>query len=309
MGSEMCIRDRSSESFPDTGSHAAMLSRKRELSEDCEDDHEAVSKRPKTMIESPAVHMATDPFLENHPGSEAHDSVLRREQEAGESCEDNKEMCSKPLKAFPGSSMLLTVTDPFPEDRSGAESHASELDRKQELEEDHEDDQDVCPKPARTIPESAIVLAGTGDEFGNNLVGNIRAGEALHSAASFDADKSRDRVLQILVKNAPPEHAKQVGKDRTKFVSAARQLGNAAAKPVNDGLWATPGMTTPLYSHQVIAAGRMLEIEKKGHGVLLMDMMGLGKTLEALAAITASRPSLKVKLRTTLIIVPPNNYS
>ena len=48
---------------------------------------------------------------------------------------------------------------------------------------------------------------------------------------------------------------------------------------MNKNKWTVPGIATPLYGHQVIGAGTMIDLEKgvrKVAGGILADEMGLG---------------------------------
>lgn len=142
----------------------------------------------------------------------------------------------------------------------------------------------------------------------SSLFDDAVIGQSHEAPVEFDADASRDRVLQAIIDEMPPEDLAQARRDRADFVKRCRTIGRASVKPVDGGMWSVPGMITPLLSYQVIAVGRGLGLEKQGSGVLLADQMGLGKTLETLGVITASRPAPSVKARATLVICQPNNY-
>lgn len=143
----------------------------------------------------------------------------------------------------------------------------------------------------------------------NNLFDDIKAGEKRSQPKQHDADKSRDRVLRKLQAACSPKDLKQFRRDKMEFLAAAKSVGHAAVKPVDNGLWKIPGIKTPLKSHQVMGAGRALAIERRKSGVLVADQMGLGKTLQALASIANSRPSRrKDDILPTLIVSTPNNH-
>lgn len=75
-----------------------------------------------------------------------------------------------------------------------------------------------------------------------------------------------------------------------------------------DGKWILKGMTTPLFSYQLIASSWMIMREAKGlhpPGGLLADDMGLGKTITCISAIIGHPPDkedIKEFCKATLII-------
>ncbi|KAJ4011982.1 hypothetical protein NW766_007282 [Fusarium irregulare] len=75
-----------------------------------------------------------------------------------------------------------------------------------------------------------------------------------------------------------------------------------------DGKWMLKGMSTPLYSYQLIASSWMIMREAKGlhpPGGLLADDMGLGKTITCISAIVGHPPDkedVKEFCKATLII-------
>ncbi|KAH0542756.1 hypothetical protein FGG08_002895 [Glutinoglossum americanum] len=75
--------------------------------------------------------------------------------------------------------------------------------------------------------------------------------------------------------------------------------------------WTVPGMTTPLLDHQILGVDWMVndkERSEKGlHGGLVADMMGLGKTMQAIATMVLNKPpsdSGPKDPHVTLIVVP-----
>ncbi|RYO92658.1 hypothetical protein DL766_008781 [Monosporascus sp. MC13-8B] len=72
---------------------------------------------------------------------------------------------------------------------------------------------------------------------------------------------------------------------------AAKRFGYSRVK-AKDGGWLVKGMTTPLMAHQLLATDWMLSREfapAEPYGGVLADVMGLGKTLEMLAVVLATR--------------------
>ncbi|KAI9782747.1 MAG: hypothetical protein M1839_004735 [Geoglossum umbratile] len=75
--------------------------------------------------------------------------------------------------------------------------------------------------------------------------------------------------------------------------------------------WTVPGMTTPLLDHQILGVDWMVndkELAEKGiHGGLVADMMGLGKTMQAIATMVLNKPpadSVPKDPHVTLIVAP-----
>ncbi|AEO70728.1 uncharacterized protein THITE_2024021, partial [Thermothielavioides terrestris NRRL 8126] len=90
---------------------------------------------------------------------------------------------------------------------------------------------------------------------------------------------------------------------------AARSFGFRQARAVN-GQWKLPGMKTLLHNHQLVGVSWMLRQEFSPHGPyggILGDQMGLGKTVQMLAAMSANRPSeedVRAGRHQTLIVAP-----
>lgn len=140
----------------------------------------------------------------------------------------------------------------------------------------------------------------------SNLLDDAVVGEGHDARERFSADDSRDRVLKQIIDKVPQLKLSQARRDKKEFQRACQGLGRAAVKPLDDGMWSVPGMKTPLYSYQIVGAGRGRAIEKLGQGVILADQMGLGKTVQTLAAVASSRMPPRAQNRSTLIVVPPN---
>lgn len=183
--------------------------------------------------------------------------------------------------------------------------------QKRELETDQQDIEKIDPKKQKQDHS-----ANTSMQIENinmlsldrNMFDDALVGQGYEAPADFNEDLSRNRVLQGIIDNAPPEDRLQVKADVRTFVKASRALGKAYAKPVDGGTWKVRGMNVSLLSHQVTGAGRGREIENNGDGVLLTDQMGLGKTITVLAVIAATRLPLDEEVRATLIVVQPNVF-
>lgn len=82
-----------------------------------------------------------------------------------------------------------------------------------------------------------------------------------------------------------------------------------------DGMWKLKGMKSMLYNHQLVGVRWMLgqEFSPDGpYGGILGDQMGLGKTVQALAAMCANQPSredVNAGRHQTLIVAPASAVS
>ncbi|KAF5870203.1 putative dna repair helicase protein [Botrytis fragariae] len=99
------------------------------------------------------------------------------------------------------------------------------------------------------------------------------------------------------------------GESMTSLIKASRSFGYGKVHPL-DGRWKLQGMDSALHHHQLIGASRMLErecSEEGPQGGILADCMGLGKTIQCIAAIIGNPPDsnkIVAEERTTLIVVP-----
>ncbi len=97
--------------------------------------------------------------------------------------------------------------------------------------------------------------------------------------------------------------------DQKNLEFAVRSFGHCKARAL-DGQWKIPGMKSPLYNHQLVAASWILrqEFSPEGpYGGILADQMGLGKTVEILAGMSGNRPTpedVAARRHQTLIVAP-----
>lgn len=90
---------------------------------------------------------------------------------------------------------------------------------------------------------------------------------------------------------------------------AVKSFGFRQVRTVNDR-WKLRGMVSTLYNHQLVGVSRMLcqEFSPDGpYGGILGDQMGLGKTVQMLATMSANRPTpeeVRDGRHQTLIIAP-----
>ncbi|EPE28424.1 P-loop containing nucleoside triphosphate hydrolase [Glarea lozoyensis ATCC 20868] len=121
-----------------------------------------------------------------------------------------------------------------------------------------------------------------------------------------------NQIQQIFNNIPPPKDASEkrtILTDKKKLREAAQSFGYAKVRAVN-GRWKVAGMSSPLYHHQLLGAHWMITrelSEGRPHGGLLADSMGLGKTIETIACITANPPpetDIVRGVQATLVVVP-----
>ncbi|BCS11669.1 hypothetical protein ALUC_41009S [Aspergillus luchuensis] len=136
--------------------------------------------------------------------------------------------------------------------------------------------------------------------------------EDAHVNASLDAipasiDKNKMKALKRLVATIPSVDQKEAKSDKKKILEATRKF---TCSPRSDGKlgWNIKGMKTSLYHYQLLGAAFMRDRESSSEGPfggLLCDIMGFGKTIQALANIVDGKPSdPEDPEKTTLIVVP-----
>ncbi|KAK3902374.1 81e4ad1c-ff53-4b31-96ff-86feb7e2e2d8 [Staphylotrichum tortipilum] len=101
----------------------------------------------------------------------------------------------------------------------------------------------------------------------------------------------------------------QLQADEKILKDAVQSFGFSKARAC-DGKWKVPGIKSPLYNHQMVAASWILrqEFSPAGpYGGMLCDQMGLGKTVEILAGMSGNRPTHEDRMagrHQTLIVAP-----
>ncbi|PYH38842.1 putative SNF2 family helicase [Aspergillus neoniger CBS 115656] len=133
-----------------------------------------------------------------------------------------------------------------------------------------------------------------------------------HANASLDAipelkNKDKMKALTQLVASLPSADQQEAKTDKKSIIIATRKFTNIPRSDGKSG-WRLKGMNTSLYHYQVLGAAFMRDRESRSQrpfGGLLCDIMGFGKTIQALANIIDGKPSdPDDPIKTTLIIVP-----
>jgi SNF2 family DNA or RNA helicase len=129
---------------------------------------------------------------------------------------------------------------------------------------------------------------------------------AMQTTRQDDQLKAMKNFLFQISSNSNP-HSKPL--DMRILREAVKSFGYKQARAVN-GRWKLKGMKSTLFKHQVVGVSWMLrqEFSPDGpYGGILADQMGLGKTVQVLAAMSANRPSEEDSRNghhQTLIIAP-----
>ncbi|KAH3307184.1 hypothetical protein KXV87_008186 [Aspergillus fumigatus] len=127
-------------------------------------------------------------------------------------------------------------------------------------------------------------------------------------AIPISNSKNKKSALAELVASIPSADQDQAKSDRQAILEATTKFRHKA-RPDGKGGWRIKGMKTSLFHHQLLGVAWMRDRENSGgppYGGFLCDVMGYGKTIQALANIVDGRcvnPDEPVK---TLIVVPPH---
>ncbi|GAQ09582.1 hypothetical protein ALT_6903 [Aspergillus lentulus] len=142
----------------------------------------------------------------------------------------------------------------------------------------------------------------------SDVIADAQANAGL-PAIPISNSKNKQNVLTELVASIPSADQKQAKSDKQAVLEATTKFRNKA-RPDGKGGWRIKGMKTSLFHHQLLGVAFMRERENSTsppYGGFLCDVMGYGKTVQALANIVDGRcvdPNDPVK--TTLIVVPPH---
>ncbi|OJJ37130.1 hypothetical protein ASPWEDRAFT_182027 [Aspergillus wentii DTO 134E9] len=146
--------------------------------------------------------------------------------------------------------------------------------------------------------------------FAHGIVEDAAANASLPAIPSL-AGRNKDKALAELIASIP--NADQDVKDDKNKVLAATRRFTHSAKSDDQGGWKIKGLRTTLYHHQLLGAAFMRDRENSSQGPfggLLCDIMGFGKTLQALANVVDGKPSdPDDPVKTTLIVVPSHLVS
>jgi SNF2 family DNA or RNA helicase len=143
---------------------------------------------------------------------------------------------------------------------------------------------------------------------------SLRAPDDAVTEPSFINPERADALTRLIIggqEQAPAIKRKRQTPDEIKIKRSSVNF-HAKNKPKRtvDGLWKLPRMKSTLEPYQLLGASwlRWRELAtKEPFGGILADQMGLGKTVEMLAAITDGLPDKVAKKKgfgTTLIVVP-----
>ncbi|GFF45695.1 DNA repair protein RAD5 [Aspergillus udagawae] len=147
------------------------------------------------------------------------------------------------------------------------------------------------------------------DAFLNpDVIADAQANAGL-PAIPISNSKNKETALTELVASIPSADQQQAKSDKQAILDATTKFRNKARSDGKGG-WRIKGMKTSLFHHQLLGVAFMRDREDSSSppfGGFLCDVMGYGKTIQALANIVDGRcidPDDPVK--TTLIVVPPH---
>ncbi|KAI9375763.1 SNF2 family N-terminal domain-containing protein [Aspergillus egyptiacus] len=139
-----------------------------------------------------------------------------------------------------------------------------------------------------------------------NVVQDIHESSELPSLGGFTARDKRT-AIEELVASIPSSDQAEI-KDEKKLLDQAPRKFNNSVRSDGSGGWKMKGLTTSMYNYQLIGCGWMRDRENspdEPKGGLLCDMMGFGKTLQAIVNIVDGLPAdPNDPIKTTLIVVP-----
>ncbi|KAF9894723.1 hypothetical protein FE257_006613 [Aspergillus nanangensis] len=119
--------------------------------------------------------------------------------------------------------------------------------------------------------------------------------------------KNKEKALTQLLASIPSADQEDARSDKKKLIDASKQFTKSARRD-EQGHWIVNGLLTRLFDYQLLGAAFMRDRENSGFppfGGLLCDVMGFGKTIQALANIIDGMPSdAEDPVKTTLIVVP-----
>ncbi|KAH1299953.1 hypothetical protein KXV22_005980 [Aspergillus fumigatus] len=142
----------------------------------------------------------------------------------------------------------------------------------------------------------------------SDVIADAQANAGL-PAIPISNSKNKKSALAELFASIPSADQDQAKSDRQAILEATTKFRHKA-RPDGKGGWRIKGMKTSLFHHQLLGVAWMRDRENSGgppYGGFLCDVMGYGKTIQALANIVDGRcvnPDEPVK--TTLIVVPPH---
>ncbi|KAL2003529.1 hypothetical protein VTN02DRAFT_3514 [Thermoascus thermophilus] len=115
------------------------------------------------------------------------------------------------------------------------------------------------------------------------------------------------KPLRELISSIPAADQDEAESDKNAVTQALRKFTNRVRSDCKGG-WKVKGLKTSLYHHQLLGTAFMRDREnssRKPFGGFLCDVMGFGKTIQALANILDGAPTDENDPeRTTLIVVP-----
>ncbi|GES64754.1 SNF2 family helicase [Aspergillus terreus] len=154
--------------------------------------------------------------------------------------------------------------------------------------------------------EAADPNLNLNDMVFSNVLEEAHVSSTMQACPGF-TKMDKNKALTELIASIPAEDQNDAKSDKKKILEATRKFTTSARSDGNGG-WKIKGLKTSLYHYQLLGAAFMRDRENTNHaprGGLLCDMMGFGKTIQALANIVDGRQTDENDpVKTTLIVVP-----
>ncbi|KAL5338555.1 SNF2 family N-terminal domain-containing protein [Aspergillus crustosus] len=141
-----------------------------------------------------------------------------------------------------------------------------------------------------------------------NVIEQAHASAALPTLQNFTGKNKQDLIAQLLA-SISSENQEEAKSDLDLIKQAVRKFNHRVLQAVNgNNGYKMKGLKTNMYNYQVLGCAFMRERENspdEPRGGLLCDVMGIGKTFEALVNIVDGSPAdPSDPIRTTLLVVP-----
>lgn len=125
--------------------------------------------------------------------------------------------------------------------------------------------------------------------------------------SAIQPNNAIDQITQLKKRalEVPGADTRKINHDATTLKRAYNYLGADKVK-AEDGKWLVQGMRTSLFDYQLLAVSLMIQRERSKTaptGGILADVMGLGKTITALALVWRNQPPKNIDNRVTLVVV------
>ncbi|KAL4784180.1 SNF2 family N-terminal domain-containing protein [Aspergillus varians] len=139
-----------------------------------------------------------------------------------------------------------------------------------------------------------------------NVIKEAHTSSALPRPTSFTASNRKNAMAELVA--SIPTKDRDEAKENVNLITNAMKKFTRSVITDNQGGWRIKGLKTKMYHYQVLGCAFMRDREnspEEPRGGILADVMGIGKTLEALVNIIDGLPlNPEDQSQTTLLVVP-----